>query len=255
MPTPTPQPTPLPAEPQTITFTAEDGAELSGLYYPADQPSAPVLVFMHWYPGDQSSWTEIAHWLQNRGVSGPGGDVPWRDSSWFPELPEDRSYAVFTFTFRGCEGGCQEARHQEWRLDARAGAGRAARLPGVDPERMIVLGASIGADGAVVGCAEFPDACRGAFSLSPGNYLGNDYQAGMQTLGSAQDPRPVWCLYDRNDHTADLCRELEGDHFTAQSYSNGYLHGMHMLNPDLAPNPLELMLDFLEEALGETNAQ
>jgi len=250
-PTSTPRPTPLPPEPQTITFTTEDGVELSGLYYPADRPSAPVLVFMHWYPGDQSSWTEIARWLQNRGGPGPGGDVPWRDPAWYPELEKDRSYAVFTFTFRGCEGGCQEARHQEWRLDARAGAAQAAQLPGVDPERMVVLGASIGADGAAVGCAAYPDICRGAFSLSPGNYLGNDYQAEMQSLGSARNPRPVWCLYDRNDHTADLCRELEGEHFTTQSYSNGYLHGMHMLNPDLAPNPLELMLEFLEEALAE----
>ena len=254
-PSPTPLPTPLSPEPQEVIFTSGDGFELAGTYYPGNRVPSPVLVLMHWYPGDQTDWTEIAYWLQNRGLSGPGGDVPWRDSAWFPSLPEGQSYAVFTFTFRGCQGGCRQADHQNWLLDARAGVQRASRLPGVDPHQIAAAGASIGADGAAAGCAAALESssasCLGAFSLSPGNYLTNHYQEDLQTLGSAQPPRPVWCLYDVNDHTADLCKELSGDHFSAQSYSGGYLHGMHLLNPDLEPNPLELMLEFLGETLSD----
>lgn len=253
--TETAYPTPLPPDPITISFPAADGFELNGLYYPSSRYPAPVLVLMHWFPGDQEDWREIAFWLQNRGLSGPGGEVPWQEPSWFPELPGNQSYAVFTFTFRGCRGGCQAPEREKWQLDARAGIEQAARLPGVDPEQIAAAGASIGADGAIIGCAgaleSGEEICRGAFTLSPGNYLDNSYQDDLAALQDAQPAGRVRCLYDENDHTADLCKDLSGPHFQAQRYSGGYLHGMHMVNPDLTPNPLELLLGFLGEIFPE----
>lgn len=46
-------------------------------------------------------------------------------------------------------------------------------------DRMAIIGASIGADGAVNACGE---GCLGAFSLSPGNYLALSYPDVMSDL-------------------------------------------------------------------------
>jgi hypothetical protein len=94
----------LPLDPQEITFTASDGQELTGYYYPAAVTPAPVVVFMHWNAGDKSDWYEVAPWLQNRGLDNPfenPGTEAWWDPSWFPAVPEDASYGVFIFSFRG----------------------------------------------------------------------------------------------------------------------------------------------------------
>ncbi|OQX61997.1 MAG: hypothetical protein B5M51_06725 [Anaerolinea sp. 4484_236] len=111
--TPLPEPTqaptfePLPPEPQEIDFEAEDGQVLHGRYYPAAVNPAPVLVLMHWARGDMNDWNEIAFWLQNRGLAGTSlnaGTAPWLTPDWFPPMFEGQSFAVFTFTFRGCAG-------------------------------------------------------------------------------------------------------------------------------------------------------
>lgn len=254
-PTATPKPTLLPPEPRDVTFNLEDGTQLSGTYYPGRLHPSPVVILLHWYPGDQEDWTEIAHWLQNRGLSGPGGNVPWRDPAWFPDIAPEQSYAVVTFTFSGCRGGCQEPDRASWAAQAAEVVAQAGKLPGVDPHRIAAIGASIGGDGAMIGCEALlgdPDlTCRGVLSLSPGNYLGNHYLESAARLSEADPPRPVWCFYDRNDHTADLCQDLQGDHVLTQVYGDGYLHGMHLINPDLDPNPLGEALQFLEGTLEE----
>ena len=65
-----PGPVSLPPEPQNIHFQAADGQALEGIYYPALANPAPLVVLMHWAPGDQYDWVEIAYWLQNRGLGG-----------------------------------------------------------------------------------------------------------------------------------------------------------------------------------------
>jgi len=60
-------PTGLPPDPQDVTFQAEDGLSLQGRYYPGAAPNSPVIILMHWAPGNMDDWNEIAFWLQNRG--------------------------------------------------------------------------------------------------------------------------------------------------------------------------------------------
>ena len=240
---------PLPPAPQEVRFTAGDGQTLNGLYFPAATNPAPVVVLMHWYPGDQNEWTEIAYWLQNRGLAGDGDGVPWRDSAWFPAMPEGSSLAVFTFTFRNCEGGCQEPDPAGWLLDARAAVEKAAALPGVDANRVVGIGTSIGGDGAIAGCAwllKQPGGdCLGALSLSPGGYLIDSYHDLAEQLRQAAPPRQVWCFYDENEDVAEICAALSGDHSRAEGWSDGNLHGFRLLNPDAEPNPLSLLIEFL----------
>jgi len=244
--TPTPTgPSPLPPEPQRIEFQAEDGEPLVGTYYPAAVNPAPVVVLMHWAPGDQQDWVEIARWLQNRGqtsaVSGQAG-LPWLDPSWFPPMPDDLSFAVFTFDFRGCTGGCAQMDQAGWLLDAIAAVETARELPGVDPDRLAAIGASIGADGAVDACGE---GCLGGLSLSPGSYLNVAYDEAVEALGDEDPAKPAWCLAAEGDgQSAQACRSASGDHYWMHIHP-GDAHGMLLITPDTDPDTLVVMLDFL----------
>ncbi len=100
----------LTSDPQKIVFATSDNVKLNGVFDPAGSASAPLVILMHWAPGDQDDWVEIAYWLQNRGMGGNSTvaeSTPWLDPSWFPFIEPENSYNVFTFTFRNCENGCK----------------------------------------------------------------------------------------------------------------------------------------------------
>ncbi len=243
---------PLPAEPRQIEFQSADGETLRGMYYPAAQNPAPLIILMHWAPGDQNDWSEIAYWLQNRGLGSESGgaspDMPWKDRSWFPVLGEEKSFAVFTFTFRGCEGGCKDFSptvRQQWLSDAQSAVLKASELEGIIPGQIVMVGASIGADGAADGCAYLntvqENTCQGAFSLSPGDYLRLPYIGTVSNMGG----KPAWCLFSTDDtESAQVCKQAAGDNYKPIEYA-GSAHGMSLIAPDVDPNPLHLLLDFL----------
>jgi hypothetical protein len=242
---------PLPADPISETFSTGDGIELAGTFYPAATTDAPLLVLMHWAPGDQTNWAAIAAWLQNRGLQPEldAGGQPWLDSSWFPVLLDDVSFNVFTFTFRGCEGGCQEFDREGWKLDVEAAMIHLIGIENVDLSRVLTIGASIGADGAAYGCHFYNSelgGCLGAFSLSPGGYLTVSYADEVRMLENELLPRPAWCLYSASDgESAAACEEADGQLYQAFEYE-GTAHGMSLISPDVEPNPLEELLRFIE---------
>lgn len=247
----------LPPEPMAIKFKASDGRELQGLYYPAAAKAAPVIVLMHWAPGDQNDWPEIAFWLQNRGTGGKTPNpkkAPWLDPSWFPPMLKDQSFAVFTFTFRGCDGGCRTFDRAAWLLDAQAAMQAAGELKGIDPQRILSAGASIGADGAPDGCFWLnaqagKGRCLGAFSFSPGDYLTVPYADAVKKLEADKPPKPVWCLYGEGDaESSKACKSASGNVYRAVSYK-GNAHGMALVIPKLEPNALQLFLDWLQLSL------
>lgn len=248
--TPTDVPTsgglpPLPPDPQRVEFQAEDGQELLGSYYPGAVNPAPTVVLMHWAPGDQTEWPVIAAWLQNRGLEVAPDGKSWLDSSWFPPMLEGQSFAVFAFTFRGCVGGCSSFQPEGWLLDAKAAMKTASELDGVDPTRMVAIGASIGSDGVVDACGE---GCLGALSLSPGSYLGVPYDEAVAAVNGAGNP--VWCLAAEGDaESAATCQSASGDLYRAVIYP-GNAHGMQLIVPEAEPSALGLILEFLTLAFG-----
>ncbi len=235
----------LPAEPQEITFQASDGQELHGLYYPAAVNPAPVMVLVHWVAGDMHDWVEIANWLQNRGL---GGETPptrtWFDPTWFPPLDSDATIGIFTFTFRGCNaGGCPGWTPAAWLLDTQAAMLKATELEGA--AYLLAAGASIGADGAVDGCAwinqEKPNSCGGALALSPGSYLGVKFADAVDQLVAGEALKPVWCLASSGDaDSISTCQSPDGANYRVYEYP-GVNHGMELLQPGLDPLPIELL--------------
>jgi dienelactone hydrolase len=246
----------LPTEPQLIIFTTSDGQELEGMFYPPESESSPLVVLMHWAQGDMSNWKAIAAWLQNRGAEteSAAGLPSYLDPAWFPPIPADRSFAVFTFTFRNCEGGCRSFEREKWLLDAQAAMTAAIQQPGVDTSRVVAVGASIGADGAADGCLwlnqQQGDFCQGAFSLSPGDYLTESYSETAAQLGK---DKPIWCLYASQDaESAKVCQAAAAANYRAVEYPPpSTQHGMDLIQPDTLPNPLDLLIEFLNTTVGQ----
>ncbi|MBI3961488.1 MAG: hypothetical protein HY335_01965 [Deinococcus sp.] len=267
--TDTPQPpqplaTPVPRfppDPQRIEFEAEDGVKLVGYYYPAAVEPAPVLVLMHWVGGSHCEWVyaNLVQWLQNRGlpegmVANPaceGVDARFTlPLAEYPPLPAGRSFAVFAFDYRG-HGESGNAMTgtgrilQGWLEDSIAAVQTARTLPGVDPDRVATIGASIGADGAIDGCGE---GCLGALSLSPGSYLGVAYEEAVTTLD--RENKPAWCIVSRQDgESFPVCEAASGEHYRKIVYEQNE-HGMSFFRPDLVPGTGQNILDFLLSVFG-----
>lgn len=236
-----------------VTFTAEDGRELVGYFYPAWKPNAPIVVLMHEYGNSQAAWKEsaIIPWMQNWGAQDPTGQEYVYAGGRLPQMPKDLSFAVLTFDFRGHGESLPNLLMADLKqnaalflMDARAAYAFAATLPGVDPNRVIGIGASIGADAVVDACAS----CAGAFSVSPGNWLGMDYGQAVQSILARG--RPVRCMYAVNDGDAPkTCWSIApGDLYLIFAYP-GIKHGMTFFVPrKMEAGFGQNLLEFLQAA-------
>lgn len=255
-------------DPQRVEFQAEDGQKLVGYYYPSKYADAPIMVLMHWAGGDLCDWRDIALWMQNRTdenpaklerCASPGGSLPagfatpWWDPTWFPPMTSDVSIAVFTFDFRGYGESKAGGTGADLAKDAKAAFKTAAGLEGVDATRIASLGASIGADGAPDGCLlhnqEMGGGCVGAFSLSPGNYLGMEYSTVIKDL----DTVPVSCLAGELDSgSAETCESASREDYNYVVYPDTEAHGMSLISPDFDPQPMILIQEFMGLVFGES---
>lgn len=270
---------PLPAAPQEVSIPTVQGRELAGMYFPAKVNPAPIVVLMHWAGGDMTDWRAIAPWLQNRAdeLSRKGGfarpigqiDGPWLDASWFPALLPEASFGVLVFDYGGFgESPLGDNTDLE---DSVAALEFASKLEGADPNMLLTMGASIGADGAVDACYVFNELvtsgeaqgqCLAAMSLSPGNYFMEPFGTADFTYAEAvaalsEAEHLVFCLAAEGDSfSAEVCLDAQADFYTAFIYA-GDNHGMMLVDPTLSPsdpamdvNALELLLDFLAMSIG-----
>lgn len=265
-PEPTLPPEPLPPDLQVIEFTAEGGTVLTGTYYPAAVIQAPGVILMHQFNFDEQQWDAIAPWLQNRcwretalrsdllvSARNQTGDEPYLNTSWFPEVPDDLNVAVFTFTFRNCEGGCEPAKidREGWVQDALAALETFGSFPEVDSSQIIMAGTSIGADAAVDACLlyanENPDnACLGAMSVSPDSYLEMAYDKTVEKLVAGGKGTPVLCFASENDTPClKTCESYEGDGYQKIIVPDEDKHGIYLYDPEIKPNPLVELLGFI----------
>ncbi len=255
------------ATPQPQTFTAADTTVLAGTFYPSRNCSAPVVILFHQAGGSKADWDELALWLQNRPdeigmlprgmMASPLGKLV----EFFPAMPDDLSFAVFAIDFRGHGESAGDSAFDPagFLQDAQAALLHAKTLPNVDPNRIITIGASLGADASVDACVtldgiilaptQASQGCVGALALSPGDFLGVSYTAAAATLGIDPHAATVHCIASEDDANApDLCGATIGAHHTKTIYPGG-AHGIALLDPELVPNIGEVILDFLLTSL------
>ncbi len=257
-PTFTPSPTPiviLDPEPIDVVFKADDGQELTGIYYPASENPAPLIVLVHWAEGDQAEWRHIATWIQNRGsfIRETDYNHSWLSSDWFPENQTQDPIGIFAITLRECSGHCQAYLPTEWLLDMEAAMRTAAHLQGAEREQILTAGASIGADAALYGCVwlnqEGEGSCRGTFSLSPGSLLTIPFDDLVEQIISDDPEAYIYCLYGlRDDASLETCGELQG----IIGIDYGYIenHGLELIQPGQSQDPLLLLLEFIQKSVG-----
>lgn len=266
---------PLDAVPQDVEIPTADGRILAGRYYPAKVNPAPIVVLMHWAVGDMTDWRAIAPWLQNRldEAYRAGGlaklaqiDGPWLDPSWFPAILPEASFGVLVFDYNGFGQSASSSNSDAWLQDSLAAVLFASTLEGADPNMIMAVGGSIGADGAVDGCYLFNELvtageaqgeCIGALSLSPGNTLTRDFTYTEALTALSEAEHLVFCLAAEGDpFSAETCLDAQSDFSTAFIY-RGDAHGMMLVDPTMQPsqpavdaNALDLLLDLLAMATG-----
>jgi len=175
-------PTPAPTEAMlSMQFAMEDGVTIVAAYYPASGSGggpAPAVLMIHDINGRKEDWQPVAERFQRagiivlsmdmRGFGLTGGDVDWAKTI----------------------------------EDAKTILSNLRTLRGVDPARVSVLGAGIGASVALSACARLPqDSCHLAILISPApSNQDIDALSAMSAYGS----RPLFIAASKADGTAAI---------------------------------------------------
>ena len=198
--------TPMGSTPVAVSVNAPDGLALQGVFYPPiGQTPAPGLLLLHMLGRQKEDWGELAARLQQlgygvlavdmRGHGATGGAVDWTAAE--ADVP------VMLEFLRG--------------------------LPGIDPERIGGIGASIGANLILRGCAA-DGGCRTVILLSPGlDYRGVTTEDAMIQLGMV----PImFAASSEDEYAASSSTRLDslaiGDHNLIMYDGAG--HGTNMLS-------------------------
>jgi dienelactone hydrolase len=215
--------TPLstPAEPQPIVIAAPDGTSLSASFYPPVSRPAPGVLLLHMLGGRKTDWDSFARQLQRQG------------------------FAALALDLRG-HG--QSGGTQNWTKgagDVRAAwAGMMAR-PEVDPKRSAIVGASIGANLALIVGANNAEVVTVA-ALSPGlDFHGLQPAPLLPNFGQ----RPVLMVASQDDgYSYDSVKQMVGLAPGGESYFFSTAgHGLNMFSdPALEP----LIIDWLQRYTG-----
>ena len=215
-PTSTPTPTPIP-EPQDVDFAAADDQELAGTYYPPPVCPAPLtVVYYPWVRGDKGDFEKLA-----------------------ALLPPDLSYSALTITPRGCEGGCQEWDPSGWSLDYLAALETAKGLPCAEDSRLVTIGSSVGADGAVYACGQ-EESCVGALSFSAGGYLDVPFADLVAT--TVEQGKYVWAVMAQDDAGATQLARTEWGDYYREIVIPGSAHGDQLYDADTG----KIIQDFID---------
>lgn len=172
-----------PQAPRRLEFESEDGTMLVGTFYPPDVDNAAGVVLMHQYGSNKEAWEPLIDALL--------------------EARPDLALLAIDFPGHGESGG--ERTNESILAAARTSLIEIGQQPQVDPSRIVLIGASIGADAAVDACLE---GCVGAVSISPGDWLGVPYVDALEAL-------------DKNVNPGVLCMASEGDAPSPETCHNG----------------------------------
>ncbi|MCA9903078.1 MAG: alpha/beta fold hydrolase [Anaerolineae bacterium] len=213
---------------EIVTAEAHDGLTLVGEFYASTNEPAPAVLLLHMLGSRRSAWQPLIPWLSDAG------------------------YNVLAVDLRG-HGETQGA--QDWpaaERDVETWLDWLGEQPSVMPDRIAIVGASIGANLALNGCA-FDERCITTVALSPGL----DYR-GVVTEPAVSDglaERSALLVASQRDaYSADsvkmLTTEASGE-LGLQLYP-GSAHGTALLGAADAP-VIPLILNWLAAHLAIDN--
>lgn len=216
-------------DPEEVRFSAEGDMPVAAWYYPPlGEGPAPGVLLLHQMNADRSAWSPLIERLRTErpDVAVMAMDFPGHGDSG-GDFSDEAALAA-------AEAALEEFRGYEVVADG----------------QIIMIGASIGADAAVDACST---GCAGAVSISPGGWLGIDYNEALSLISV-----PVLCLAAQNDgSTAQTCENGAGvglADYEVHIY-DGSEHGNTLAADDSAtpePAPTELIMQWLSAHLPET---
>jgi acetyl esterase/lipase len=205
--------------------TAADGLALKGDFYlPADVPDegVPALLLMHMLSAKRGDYEPL-----------------------IPALVE-AGYAVLNVDLRG-HGETGDRR--DWdaaTLDVQTWLDWLREQPGVQPERIAIIGASIGSNLALIGCANDAD-CVTAIALSPGlDYMGVQPAEAVQEGLRRRSALLIASSVDRESATGVRAMFSESNGTIAAHIYPGFAHGTELFRDSL-DSVTTLILNWLYE--------
>lgn len=209
-------------EPQIVEVPAADGLALIGDFYGTDSP-APAVLLMHMYNRNRGDWEPLISPLLEAG------------------------YAVLAVDLRGFG---ETKGSQDWEAatgDVQTWLDWLREQPNVRPEAVSIIGASIGANLTLIGCAN-DEQCVTAVALSPGlNYQGLEPESFVTDGLRERSALLIAAQGDRESSTAvkTMVGSARGE-VGLQLYT-GSPHGTAMFTPRLQDRVLKLIVDWLVE--------
>lgn len=222
---------PTPAQPAAVTIAAPDSVELAATYYaplvvePVAGRQAPGVLLLHMLGGSRADWDGFARELQAAG------------------------FGVLALDLRG-HGDSPGPEDWEKSIGDTASAWQALRArPEVDPDRTALVGASIGANLALIVGANNAGVAAVA-ALSPGtDYHGLKPQGLLPNFGN----RPVYLIASQDDADAYASAQAMLPDLPAGEafYYRNAGHGTAMFgNPDLGTRLTSWLAVHIGEAKG-----
>lgn len=206
-----------------VTLTSLDGTTIAGQLYEAGGRPSPGVVLVHMLSRSKADWDDLARQLEEAGVTALAIDLRGHGAS-------------------AGSPGALSAMVQ----DVSAAAQWLSARPAVRPDAVGVVGASLGANLALLAAAEWP-AIRVVAAVSPSlDYRG--VRVGPEVLRRLEG-RPVWFAASNEDPFAlRTLRELTADlAFPEQQLSPSNAHGTNLLAADAALS--RALVDWLRQRL------
>lgn len=149
---------------QVVTFITDDGVSIVGTYYAPSsglKDSTPTIILLHMLGKDRSTWNTFASALSHKGYDVLAIDLRGHGDS-IKQGSSTASYQSFT-----------ENDFNKMTLDVKAAKQFLIEQKNAKPDRMAVIGASIGANIALNYAATLDPTIKIVILLSPGlNYRG-----------------------------------------------------------------------------------
>jgi dienelactone hydrolase len=149
---------------RTVHFNTTDHVGITGVYYPTDQPHAPVILLLHSIFRDHTVWADFATLLQRNGIAALAIDLRGHGESTRQSTP-DGPVKIDSRELTARD-------YQNMQLDAEAAVDWLQAQPEIDAKRIGLIGESVGANVALRYAAINEDLAA-VVLFSPGlNYRG-----------------------------------------------------------------------------------